>query len=102
MQHHVRSSGMRIACVVGTRPEAIKMAPVILALREETWANVHVVATEQHRELADDVLEIFGIRPHAELHLMRHGQSLSELTARALAALDRCFVDLAPDLVIAQ
>jgi UDP-N-acetylglucosamine 2-epimerase (non-hydrolysing) len=93
---------MRIACIVGTRPEAIKMAPVIIALREESWANVHVVATEQHAELADDVLEIFGIRPDAELDLMRHGQSLSELTTRAIAALDRCFADLAPDLVIAQ
>jgi UDP-N-acetylglucosamine 2-epimerase (non-hydrolysing) len=93
---------MRIACVVGTRPEAIKMAPVIMALREQSWADVHVVATEQHRELAADVFDLFGIEPDIELDLMRHGQSLSGLTARALAALDRGFADLAPDLVVAQ
>lgn len=93
---------MRIACVVGTRPEAIKMAPVIMALREQSWADVRVVATEQHRELAADVFDLFGIEPDIELDLMRHGQSLSALTARALAALDRGFAELAPDLVIAQ
>ena len=88
--------------MVGTRPEAIKMAPVIMALREQSWADVRVVATEQHRELAADVFDLFGIEPDIELDLMRHGQSLSGLTARALAALDRGFADLAPDLVIAQ
>ena len=92
----------KIACIVGTRPEAIKMAPVIMALRDQPWAEVVVVATAQHRELADDVFDLFGIVPDLDLDLMQPGQTLSELTARAMTALDRVINDVAPDLVIAQ
>jgi len=93
---------MKIACIVGTRPEAIKMAPVIMALRAEDWADVRVIATAQHRELADEVLDLFGIVPDVDLDLMQPGQSLSDLAARAITALDRALGDSAPDLVIAQ
>jgi UDP-N-acetylglucosamine 2-epimerase (non-hydrolysing) len=92
----------KIACIVGTRPEAIKMGPVILALRKQPWADVVVIATAQHRELADDVFELFGIVPDIDLNLMRPGQTLSELTARALTNLDALFADLSPDMVIAE
>jgi len=51
----------RILCVVGTRPEAIKMAPVILSLHKQPWADVKVLITAQHRDLLDQVLAIFGI-----------------------------------------
>lgn len=91
-----------ILCIVGTRPEAIKMAPVILALRREPWARVIVVATAQHRELADEVLSLFDIAPDVDLDLMQPNQKLADLTARALTGLDRVIADTAPDLVIAQ
>ncbi len=91
-----------IACIVGTRPEAIKMAPVIGALRREPWARVVVVATAQHRELADEVLSLFGIAPDIDLNLMQPNQGLADLTARALTGLDRVFGDVGPDMVIAQ
>jgi UDP-N-acetylglucosamine 2-epimerase (non-hydrolysing) len=92
----------KIACVIGTRPEAIKMAPVILALREQPWAEVKVIATAQHRELADDVLNLFGIVPDIDLNLMQQGQALSELTARVLTGFDRVIATAKPDLVMAQ
>jgi UDP-N-acetylglucosamine 2-epimerase (non-hydrolysing) len=91
-----------IACIVGTRPEAIKMAPVILALREQPWADVVVIATAQHRALADDVFDLFGITPDLDLDLMQPGQTLSALTARAVLALDRALSEIAPGLVLAQ
>jgi UDP-N-acetylglucosamine 2-epimerase (non-hydrolysing) len=93
---------MKIACIVGTRPEAIKMAPVIMALRAEQWADLRVIATAQHRALADDVLELFGIVPDVDLDLMQPEQSLSDLAARALTALDRALGEDMPDLVVAQ
>jgi UDP-N-acetylglucosamine 2-epimerase (non-hydrolysing) len=93
---------MKIACIVGTRPEAIKLAPVIMALRVEPWARLAVIATAQHRELADDVLGLFGIVPDFDLDLMQPGQSLSDLAARGITALDRVLADIAPDLVVAQ
>ena len=73
-----------ILCVVGTRPEAIKMAPVILALKEEPWANVRVLATAQHRHMLDQVNDFFGIEPDIDLDIMRPNQALTTLTARLL------------------
>jgi UDP-N-acetylglucosamine 2-epimerase (non-hydrolysing) len=93
---------IRIACIVGTRPEAVKMAPVILALKREAWAEVIVVATAQHRHLLDQVLALFGIVPDVDLDLMRPGQALSDLTARVVSGLDTAFDALGPDVVLAQ
>ena len=78
----------RILCSVGTRPEAIKMAPVILALRAHPEADVRVLATAQHRELLDEVLDLFDIRPDIDLDLMEHDQKLPELTARLITPID--------------
>ena len=91
-----------IACIIGTRPEAIKMAPVILALRQQPWARVVVVLTAQHRQLADEVLDLFGIVPDHDLDLMQANQTLPALTARAITRLDTCLGEIAPDLVMAQ
>ena len=91
-----------IACIIGTRPEAIKMAPVILALRRQPWARTVVVATAQHRELADEVLEVFGITPDHDLNLMQANQTLPALTARAITHLDAVTGEIKPDLVMAQ
>lgn len=91
-----------IVCVVGTRPEAIKMAPVIQALRREPWAQVRVVATAQHREMLDEALALFGIVPDVDLGIMRPGQELADLTGRLLSALGAEFRHAPPDAVLAQ
>jgi UDP-N-acetylglucosamine 2-epimerase (non-hydrolysing) len=91
-----------VLCVVGTRPEAVKMAPVILALRAEPWARARVLATAQHRQMLDQVLDLFGIAPDVDLDLMRPDQSLPDLTARMLTALDAALGAERPDVVLAQ
>ena len=92
----------KVLCVVGTRPEAIKLAPVILALREQSWCELSVVATAQHREMLDDVLRFFGIVPDRDLDLMRANQGLGDFAARALGALDGVLAATMPDAVLAQ
>lgn len=92
----------KILCMVGTRPEVIKMAPVILALRRTPWAVVRVCATAQHREMLDEALEIFGIVPDIDLDVMRPNQSLSSLTARLLTGIDQVLESECPDMVLAQ
>ena len=96
------SSGRVVACVVGTRPEAVKMAPVILRLRRAEGLRVRVISTGQHRELLDRALADFGIEADRDLGLMRPGQGLAEITARALTALDGAFAAESPDFVLAQ
>jgi UDP-N-acetylglucosamine 2-epimerase (non-hydrolysing) len=93
---------IKIACVVGTRPEVIKMAPVIHGLKACDWAKVLVVATGQHLTLAHQMLRFFEIAADADLGLMQRGQSLGELAARALVTLEKTYADLAPDIVVAQ
>lgn len=98
----VRTTSSRVLCIVGTRPEAIKMAPVILALRAcEHW-DVKVIATAQHRELLDQVLHVFGIAADADLDAMRPNQDLAALTARLITGLDACLEEYRPALVLAQ
>jgi UDP-N-acetylglucosamine 2-epimerase (non-hydrolysing) len=92
----------KIICVVGTRPEAIKMAPVILALRSHDRADVRVLATAQHREMLDQVLHFFGIEPDIDLNIMQPNQTLSTLMARLLTELDKVFQNEKPSLVLAQ
>jgi UDP-N-acetylglucosamine 2-epimerase (non-hydrolysing) len=92
----------RLLVVVGTRPEAVKLAPLVLALRTASWAQCRVLAAAQHRELLDRPLAFFGIVPDRDLDLMRPGQGLADLTARSIAALDPVLVEEAPDAVVAQ
>jgi UDP-N-acetylglucosamine 2-epimerase (non-hydrolysing) len=96
------SARRRIMVVVGTRPEAIKMAPVILALREQPWADVRVLATAQHRQMLDQVLAAFGIVPDIDLDIMQPGQALTALTARLLVKIDDVLAAERPDLVLLQ
>lgn len=91
-----------IFCVIGTRPEAIKMAPVILALQKEPWANVRVLATAQHRHMLDQVNQFFGIEPAIDLDIMRPNQTLTTLTARLLLDLDDVLQAENPDAVLVQ
>jgi len=92
----------RILCVVGTRPEAIKMAPVILSLQKQPWADVKVLITAQHRDLLDQVLAIFGIAAEYDPDIMQSDQKLNELTARLLLALDKVMEKAAHDIVLTQ
>ena len=92
----------KILCVVGTRPEAIKMAPVILALKQEKTLAVRVLATAQHRHLLDQVMKVFDIEPDIDLNIMRPNQALTTLTARLLLDLDDVLLTEKPDGVLAQ
>ncbi|MBY0573179.1 MAG: UDP-N-acetylglucosamine 2-epimerase (non-hydrolyzing) [Undibacterium sp.] len=92
----------KILCVVGTRPEAIKMAPVILALQNQSWAKVRVLATAQHRQMLDQVLHFFDIEADIDLNIMRPNQSLTTLTGRMLLDLDEVLLAEKPDVVLVQ
>ncbi|WP_294320275.1 UDP-N-acetylglucosamine 2-epimerase (non-hydrolyzing) [uncultured Sphingomonas sp.] len=92
----------RILVVFGTRPEAIKLFPLIHALRAHPGFNTRVVVTAQHREMLDQVMEFAGITPDIDLNIMTAGQSLDGLTARLLDALGPVFDNEKPDRVIVQ
>ena len=95
-------SERQILLAIGTRPEAIKLAPVALALHQEPWARVRVLSTSQHRHLVEPALRAFGVNVDRELDVMRTGQSLSHLCARLLTATDPVLVQERPDLVLVQ
>ena len=86
----------------GTRPEAIKLAPVIHRLRERDVLDVRVLVTAQHREMLDQVLRLFDLVPDADLDVMQPRQSLDQLTSRILSRVAPVLDDLAPDAVIVQ
>jgi len=89
-----------IACIFGTRPEAIKMAPVIQALAKDPSTKPLVVVTGQHRELLDQMTGLFGLEIAADLNVMRQGQSLGDITSAILQGLGPVLEDLAPDCVL--
>lgn len=93
---------MKILTVFGTRPEAIKLAPVLKELQKFSEIQSRVCVTAQHREMLDQVLKIFEITPDYDLDLMRPNQSLYQLTAEALVALESVIQREKPDLVITQ
>mgnify|MGYP001567982476 CR=1 FL=1 len=93
---------MKILVVMGTRPEAIKLAPVVAALRRRKGLKTIVCATAQHRELLDQALRIFKLKPDFDLDLMRRGQSPDALAKRVFAALDPLLARLKPDMVLVQ
>ncbi|SDB36862.1 non-hydrolyzing UDP-N-acetylglucosamine 2-epimerase [Bauldia litoralis] len=92
----------RILVVFGTRPEAIKLCPVVSELRKSVGVDVRVCVTGQHRELLDQVLRISGITPDIDLDLMRHDQSLDRLTAAVLEELGPVLERECPDCVVVQ
>jgi UDP-N-acetylglucosamine 2-epimerase (non-hydrolysing) len=92
----------RVAVIFGTRPEAIKLAPLVLALRRAPDLDCHVCVTAQHRQMLDDVLGVFGITPETDLDLMREAQTLGGFTSRAMAALDGFLAAERPDLLLIQ
>ena len=91
---------MNILTVFGTRPEAIKMAPLVKALKDEPSIRSLVCVTGQHREMLNQVLQLFGIVPDFDLSLMMSNQTLNTLSARALGALDAVLEELRPDRML--
>src|SRR2546430_9534776 len=95
------TSPRRILVVVGTRPEAVKLAPVIRRLRRDRARfETLVCATAQHREMLDSVLSLFEIEPDVDLDLMRPDQAPNELASRAFVALDRVLVEESSDWLL--
>jgi UDP-N-acetylglucosamine 2-epimerase (non-hydrolysing) len=92
---------MKILCVFGTRPEAIKMAPVIRLLKEKERVETRVCVTAQHRQMLDQALALFGIQPEYDLDLMRDGQSLASISAGIFTRLDPILELYQPDWVLA-
>jgi len=91
---------MRVLSIFGTRPEAIKMAPVVKALETEPGIESIICVTGQHREMLDQVLALFDIRPDYDLAVMSQNQTLNGLTKRVIDALDPILQQVAPDLVL--
>lgn len=92
---------LKVMTIFGTRPEAIKMAPVVLELAKHPGLIDPVVAvTAQHREMLDQVLDLFKIRPDYDLDIMAQGQTLFDITCRALQGLNTVFAEARPDLVL--
>ncbi|MCD4690670.1 UDP-N-acetylglucosamine 2-epimerase (non-hydrolyzing) [bacterium] len=92
---------VRVLSIFGTRPEAIKMAPVVAELvRQSSVFDSHVCVTAQHREMLDQVLEFFGITPDVDLNIMRKNQTLSQITSDVLGGLEPVFEELKPDVVL--
>ncbi|NDJ82653.1 UDP-N-acetylglucosamine 2-epimerase (non-hydrolyzing) [Vibrio campbellii] len=90
----------RVLTVFGTRPEAIKMAPLVHALSSDERFEAKCCVTAQHREMLDQVLELFEIKPDYDLDLMRAGQSLNDVTARILLELKPVLQEFKPDVVL--
>ncbi|WP_299667498.1 non-hydrolyzing UDP-N-acetylglucosamine 2-epimerase [uncultured Polaribacter sp.] len=90
----------KILIVFGTRPEAIKMAPLVKSLLKNRELNTKVCVTAQHRKMLDQVLDFFKIIPDYDLNLMKKNQSLNELSARILVAIDKVLLEFEPDLVL--
>lgn len=93
---------MKISVIFGTRPEAIKLCPLILAMKSHPDFEPHVCVTAQHREMLDQMLEVFGIVPDVDLSIMQPNQTLSALTSRAITAIDGYLAENKPDMVIVQ
>ncbi len=88
--------------VFGTRPEAIKMAPIVKAMEKNPNIESTVCVTAQHREMLDQVLNIFGITPQYDLNIFKSGQTLTEITNRALSGLEKVITEVKPDVMLVQ
>ncbi|MDO5604759.1 MAG: UDP-N-acetylglucosamine 2-epimerase, partial [Paracoccus sp. (in: a-proteobacteria)] len=91
---------MKVMTVFGTRPEAIKMAPVAQALTSDPRFHGVICVTGQHREMLDQVTQLFGLRPDHDLNVMRAGQDLYGVTAAILTGLQPVLADERPDMVL--
>jgi UDP-N-acetylglucosamine 2-epimerase (non-hydrolysing) len=92
----------KVSIIFGTRPEAIKLCPVILKMAQSGTLSVHVCVTGQHRQMLDQVLGVFGVQPDVDLGLMQPNQTLADLTSRTITAVDAYLKDYRPGLVLVQ
>ena len=90
----------KVMLVFGTRPEAIKMCPLFHVLSNDARFDVKVCVTAQHREMLDQVLELFKVTPDYDLNLMKTGQTLPEITSRILLELTPVLKEFKPDIVL--
>ena len=93
---------LRVVSIFGTRPEAVKMAPVVKALAANPQIESKVIVTAQHREMLDQVLSLFQITPDLDLNLMKPNQNLADLTADIFTSLDPILKDMRPDWMLVQ
>lgn len=93
---------LKVMTIFGTRPEAIKFAPVVLALKADPLFEPIVAVTAQHREMLDQVMDLFGIVADVDLDIQRDRQTLAGVTVRALGGLDQAIADSRPDMVLVQ
>jgi len=91
---------MKVLTVFGTRPEAIKMAPLVKKLNEEPEIESVLCVTAQHREMLDQVLELFGLVPDYDLNIMKQNQTISQITTNVLMGLEEIFIKEKPDIVL--
>lgn len=91
---------IKVCSVFGTRPEAIKMAPLVKELQSREELDAKVLVTAQHREMLDSVLELFDITPDFDLNIMKHGQTITDITTRVLHGVGEIFEQEKPDLVL--
>ncbi len=91
---------LKILVLFGTRPEAIKMAPLVNALKAEDNFDTKICVTAQHREMLDQVLDLFEINPNFDLNIMKSSQTLGDITSLILQKIDNIFLDFIPDLVL--
>ena len=93
----------KVLVVIGTRPEAIKLAPIVLELeRHRENFKTEICVTGQHREMLDQMLKVFGLRPDYDLGVMKAGQNLTEVTAACLTGLEQILRREHPDVVLVQ
>ena len=93
---------MKILIIMGTRPEAIKFAPLIKLLEKDPYFDLRICITGQHKEMLQQVLDFFDIKPHYDLNLMKHNQTLFDVSAAALTGMKPVLDDCKPDLVFVQ
>lgn len=93
---------IKTAFIFGTRPEAIKLVSLILAMRAREEFDVKVVITAQHRQMLDPILKHFSVKPDYDLNLMKHNQTLFEVTAKAIEELEHPLREISPDIVLVQ
>ena len=91
---------MKVMTVFGTRPEAVKMAPLVNELKKDNQLETIVCVTAQHREMLDTVLELFNIEPEYDLNIMKHGQTIVDITNRVMAGVDRVIKETNPDIIL--
>lgn len=93
---------MKVMCIFGTRPEAIKMAPVVKELKKHEDIETVVCVTGQHRQMLDQVLEVFKIKPDYDLDIFKPGQSLTDITVNSISGIEKILEEERPDILLIQ